>query len=497
MPKARTVATILGVITAAAAGAVAVQEARRRAQAAEAAAGGATPVAGTSRAARNTALAGVGAKTGGAYALHRARRAFASAERQVELDSAFELQTAESITEALGNMKGAMMKLGQMASYLDQGMPPQVREALAELQSNAPPMSAELAAQVVTEELGSSPELAFAEWDPVPIASASIGQVHRAITHDGRAVAVKVQYPGVGDAIRADLGNAGLLFSAMGMLFPGLEPGPLVAELRERLVEELDYRLEADNQHLFAEYYRDHPFIHVPDVVFELSTERVLTTELAEGVRFEEMEAWSQAERDLAAEAIFRFVFGSLYRVHAFNGDPHPGNYLFRPGGRVTFLDFGLVKRFTPDEITVLESMIQAMVLDRDIPRFREIITRIGMLPGGAAFTDADIEDYFGHFYDFVRRDETSTITPEYASETVRRFFDTSGPYGDVMKAANVPPAFVIIQRINLGLYAIFGQVRATANWRKISEELWPIVGGPPSTELGREAAAWAAAHGR
>ena len=495
MPKARTVATIVGVITAAAAGVLAVQEARRRSQ--EAASGGSAPVTGTSRGTRNVALAGVGAKAGSSYALHRARRAFASVERQTELDAAFELQTAESITEALGNMKGALMKLGQMASYLDQGMPPQIRETLAELQSNAPPMSAELSGGVVAEELGAPPELVFAEWDPQPIASASIGQVHRAITHDGRAVAVKVQYPGVGDAIRVDLDNAGLLFGAIGMLFPGLEPGPLVAELRERLVEELDYRLEAANQQLFADHYRDHPFIHVPDVLADLSTERVLTSELAEGVRFEEMETWSQAQRDLAAEAIFRFVFGSLYRIHAFNGDPHPGNYLFRPDGRVTFLDFGLVKRFTPDEIQVMESMIQAMVLDRDIPRFRGILTRIGMLQADAPFTDAQIEDYFGHFYNFVRLDETSTITSEYASETVRRFFDTSGPYGDVMKAANVPPAFVIIQRINLGLYAIFGQLHATANWRRISEELWPIVGGPPSTELGREAAAWATAHKR
>ncbi len=489
MPKGRTIAAVLGVVTAAAAGALAVQEARKRSMAPS---GG--PVDATSRGARNRALAGVGAKAGGSYALHRARRVFASADRQVALDQAFELKTAESVTEALGNMKGAMMKLGQMASYLDQGMPPHVRAALAELQSNAPPMSGELAGEVIERELGAPPEKVFATWDPTPIASASIGQVHRALTHDGRAVAVKVQYPGVGDAIRADLDNAGMLFAAMGMLFPGLEPEPLVAELRERLVEELDYRLEADNQRLFAAHYRDHPFIHIPDVVDELSGAAVLTTELAEGVRFEVLETWSQPERDLAAETIFRFVFGSLYRFHTFNGDPHPGNYLFRPGGQVTFLDFGLVKHFEPPDIDVLESMIQAMVLDRDIPRYRAILERIGMLRPGLPFTDAEVEDYFGHFYDFVLRDEVATITPEYASETVRRFFDTGGPYGPMMKAANVPPAFVIIQRINLGLYAIFGQLRATANWRRISEELWPIVGRPPTTDLGRQDAAWMAA---
>ena len=490
--RARTAGKVLGVIVAAAAGVLAVQEARKRAAAAAPAG---RPVETTTRAARSAAMAGIGAKAGGSYALHRARRAFASAERQSELDTQFELKTAESITEALGNMKGAMMKLGQMASYLDQGMPEHVRQALAELQSNAPPMSAELAAEVVREELGDAPERIFAEWDPQPIASASIGQVHRAITKDGRAVAVKVQYPGVGEAIRSDLDNAGLLFGAMGMLFPGLEPEPLVQELRERLVEELDYRLEASNQRLFADFYRGHPFIHVPEVVDDLCTERVLTTELAEGVRFEVAETWSQEERDLAAEAIFRFVFGSLYRLHAFNGDPHPGNYLFRPGGQVTFLDFGLVKRFAPGEIKVLERMITAMVLDRDIPEYRRTIEEIGMLQPGAPFTNEEVEDYFGHFYDFVLRDEVSTITSEYASETVRRFFDAGGPYGPIMKSANVPPAFVIIQRINLGLYAIFGQLHATANWRRISEELWPFVGGPPSTELGRRAAAWTAAH--
>jgi predicted unusual protein kinase regulating ubiquinone biosynthesis (AarF/ABC1/UbiB family) len=489
MPKARTVAKVLGLVTAATAGAIAVQEARKRMAATEPG----RPLDATTRSARTAAVAGMGARAGSTYALHRARRAFASAERQKELDARFELKTAESIADALGNMKGAMMKLGQMASYLDQGMPEPVREALAELQANAPPMSAELAAQVVEEELGKPPTEVFDTWDPAPIAAASIGQVHRAITRDGRAVAVKVQYPGVGAAIRADLDNAGLLFGAMGMLFPGLEPGPLVEELRARLVEELDYRIEADNQQLFADFYRGHPFIHIPEVVHELSTERVLTTELAEGARFDEVETWSQAERDLAAESIYRFVFGSLYRLHAFNGDPHPGNYLFRPGGQVTFLDFGLVKRFEPESVVQAEAMIKAMVIDRDIPRYRQILTDVGMLKDDGSLTDEQIQDYFGHFYDFVMQDGVTTITSEYASETVKRFFDTSGPHGEVMRAANVPPPFVIIQRINLGLYAILGQLHATANWRRIAEEIWPMIEGPPSTELGRQAAAWAA----
>ena len=442
---------------------------------------------------RTAQLVGLGARSGQAWALHRARRLFADAERRTELDTAFELRTAEQVAATLGNMKGAMMKIGQMASYLDAALPEPVRDALADLQQDAPPMSGELAAGVVAAELGLPPEDVFAEWDPVPIAAASIGQVHRAITTDGRAVAVKVQYPGISEAIAADLDNAGLLFGGLGMLYPGLEPGPLVDELRARVLEELDYRIEAAHQREFAEFYRDHPFLHVPEVIDELSTRRVLTTELTTGARFDEVVTWDQAERDLAGEAIFRFVFRGLYRLHNFNGDPQPGNYLFRPGGQVTFLDFGLCKRFDKAEVQVFSEMVQAMVIDRDIARFRRVVEEVGLLAPGLPFTDDQVEDYFGHFYDFIKESETLTMTEEFASETVRRMFDAGGAHADITKAANVPPSFVIIQRINLGLYALLGRLEATANWREIANELWPFVDGPPSTDLGRAEQAWLA----
>jgi predicted unusual protein kinase regulating ubiquinone biosynthesis (AarF/ABC1/UbiB family) len=444
-----------------------------------------------SRADRTVQLARVGGRTGAAFARHRARRVFASAARRDELDRRFELHTAEQIADALGNMKGAMMKLGQMVSYVSAGLPPHVTEALASLQQDAPPMAPELAAEAVERELGRPVDQLFEEWDPLPIASASIGQVHRAITRDGRAVAVKVQYPGVDQAIKADLDNAGLLFSAMAMAFPGLEPEPLVEELRARIVEELDYGLEARNQQLFVDYYRGHPFIHVPGVLHELSTRRVLVTELAEGARFTEMEEWSQEETNLAAEAIYRFVFRGLYRIQAFNGDPHPGNYLFRPGGQVTFLDFGLVKHFTPGELFIFEDMIRAMIDENDMKRFRSIVEAAGLLKPGQDLSDDMVREYYGHFYEFVLDDEVVTITPEWSDATVARFFDASGPYGEVMKASNVPPSFAIIQRINLGLMAILGELRATANFRRIANELWPWVDGPPSTDMGRAEAAW------
>ena len=151
----------------------------------------------------------------------------------------------------------------------------------------------------------------------------------------------------------------------------------------------------------------------MPRVIDELSTARVLTTELADGARFAEVEQWSQAERDLAGEAIYRFVFRSIYRLHAFNGDPHPGNYLFRPGGHVTFLDFGLVKRYQPEEVALFESLIRTFVVEHDVPAFRRLMEDAQRAPPRPALTDDDVAGYFGHFYELVmRRPRCSRSTP-------------------------------------------------------------------------------------
>ncbi|MGZ4798055.1 MAG: ABC1 kinase family protein [Acidimicrobiia bacterium] len=451
------------------------------------------PVLGSTLVARNARLARLGVRAGGRHALAKAQGVFVSAQRREELDRSVELRHAEDVARELGQMKGALMKLGQMVSYLDEGLPEHVRIALSELQQDAPPMSVELAAATLERELGAPPDRLFVEFDPDPIAAASIGQVHRAVTRDGRAVAVKIQYPGVADAVQSDLGNVGLLFGGIGRAYPGFEAGPLVDELRARLREELDYGLEARRQQRFAEYYADHPFVHVPEVLAELSTTRVLTSELAVGARFAEAQTWSQAQRDLAGEAIFRFVFRSFYRLRLFNGDPHPGNYLFRPDGRVTFLDFGLVKEFAPEDIALIRRLIETIVLDPDPAAFRDAMERAGFLRTGAAVEDEMIVEYFGHFYAHLRERGAHPITSEFASEVVRRFFDVRGPYADVMQHANVPPAFVVVQRVNLGLFAVLAQLGASADWRSVAEELWPWVDAPPSSALGRAEAAWLA----
>jgi len=441
-----------------------------------------------SRLGRGAALARLALRIGGRYLARSPRLIFASVERRSELRQELALRTADDVAEELGSMKGALMKLGQMASYIDEDMPETFRTAMARLQHNAPPMTPELAASVIADELRADPERVFARWDALPFAAASIGQVHRAITHEGRAVAVKVQYPGIGRTITSDVRNVALLRRVAAAAFPGLDTRSLIDELGERLAEEIDYQLEAENQELFARYYEGHPVIHVPHVFSELSTARVLTSELVGGSRLEEVLRWNQREKDMAAETIHRFVARSLYRLHAFNGDPHPGNYLFHGRGRVSFLDFGLTKRFRTEDLAPLVDALRSLVIEGDGDRFRAALERAGFLRPGAPVPTDMVVDRFGLFYATVRRDAPMTITPAYASQIVRRFFDARGPLAPY---SDVPRAYVILQRINLGLYAVLGSLNATANWRRISEEIWPFVSGPPSTPIGEAEARW------
>jgi len=426
---------------------------------------------------------------GGARYAGSAPRLFVTAGEQRQLlREDLALQTAEDVADTLGAMKGVMMKIGQMASYVDDGLSPAVRRTLARLQDSVPPMSPQLAAAVVAEELGAPPERAFARWDPQPIAAASIGQVHRAVTLDGRAVAVKVQYPGIAETIAADLGNVALLRRMLRIAAPAQDIDALLTELRERVLEEVDYRREASNQSLLAGYYDGHPTIHIPRVISELSTRRMVTSELSGGSRFAALASWSQQERDLAAETIYRFVFRSLYEARAFNGDPHPGNYLFHGDGRVTFLDFGLVKHFTQAELQPLLQMARTVCVEHDPEAFRRGLENAGFLRPHAPLSTQAIVEHLAVFYDTIREPGPLTITGDYASSVVRRFFDVHSPVAEYI---SVPRSYVLLQRINLGLFAVLGELTATADWRAIAEEIWPFTRGPASTPMGEAEAAW------
>src|SRR3954447_22290615 len=265
-----------------------------------------------------------------------------------------QIDAAEQIVAVLGTMKGAAMKLGQVLSFLDVGLVPEdyreeFQRKLAELRDAAPKVSFKDMKKVLESQYDDKLENVFATFAPVPIAAASIGQVYKARLDDGRCVAVKVQYPGVAEAVRSDLQNLGLILRLMKSVAPGLDVGAVATEVRDRIGEELDYELEAQNQRTMSRAFRGHPFIVVPDVVTSLSHERVVVTEFVDGRGFEEFKQLPAPERDRIGEIIFRFYFGSMYRLRMFSGDPHPGNMLLLDDGKMAFLDFGLFKVLEPE----------------------------------------------------------------------------------------------------------------------------------------------------
>jgi predicted unusual protein kinase regulating ubiquinone biosynthesis (AarF/ABC1/UbiB family) len=272
---------------------------------------------------------------------------------------------------------------------------------------------------------------------------------------------------------------------------PSQDVDGLVAELRDRVLEELDYRREAVNQQRLHDYFAGHPTISVPRIIPELSTRRVVTSELVTGARFAEVVSWPQEERDLAGETLYRFVFRSLYEMRAFNGDPHPGNYVFHGGGKITFLDFGMVKHFTDADILPLMQMARTLCVDDDPGRFRASLEEAGFLVPGAPLSDTEVVDHLAVFYQLIRERAAVTVTGEYASAVVRRFFDVRSP---VAQWARIPRSYVVLQRINLGLFALLGEMKATANWRAIAEEIWPFMQAPPTTPIGVAELDWLAA---
>ncbi|MCL2430683.1 MAG: AarF/ABC1/UbiB kinase family protein, partial [Alphaproteobacteria bacterium] len=309
----------------------------------------------------------------------------ASARRQLE--------TAKQIVAVLGTMKGAAMKLGQVMSFLDVGLVPEehreeFQRELAKLRDAAPAVSFKQMRRVIEEDLEEKIGAVFSDFDEEPVAAASIGQVYRATLRDdprgtgagGRDVAVKVQYPGVASAVRADRQNLDLILRLMKRMTPALDVRALAKEIRERIVEELDYELEAQNQRSLWRIFAGHPFIAVPEVIGALSRERVLVTELVRGEGFETIKERPRHERDRIGEIVFRFYLGCLYRHREFSGDPHPGNFMLLPDGRVAFLDFGLFKRIDAGPVE-LELACQRAVTEGDAPELHRLLAEARFLP--------------------------------------------------------------------------------------------------------------------
>jgi predicted unusual protein kinase regulating ubiquinone biosynthesis (AarF/ABC1/UbiB family) len=402
------------------------------------------------------------------------------------------IEAAEQIVTALGTMKGAAMKVGQVMSFLDVGVVPEdyreeFQRRLAALRDAAPTVGFKDMRKVIEQELGDRLSGVFEEFQEEPIAAASIGQVYRArLAEDGREVAVKVQYPGVAAAVRADMQNLGLILRLVKRIAPGLDPQAIGNEIRNRIEEELDYELEAQNQRSLSRIFRGHPFIVVPAVVSSLSHERVMVSEYVEGTGFETLKSYSQEERDRIAEIQFRFYFGCLYRHHQFSGDPHPGNSMLMADGRMAFLDFGLYKRMPPGAVE-LEMAVARAIVEGDTDTIMRLGTETGFFPDPEKFEPDKVLEHFRAATSWYTEDEYIQLTPEYATQVLIDMSDPRSEYFGQLRHESAPPDHLFGRRMEVLTLAVISQLHARGNFHRIARE-W-FYGDPPSTELGEQEA--------
>jgi predicted unusual protein kinase regulating ubiquinone biosynthesis (AarF/ABC1/UbiB family) len=403
------------------------------------------------------------------------------------------VEAAQQIVSALGTMKGAAMKLGQVMSFLDVGLVPEeyreeFQRKLGELRDAAPKVRFSDMRKVVESELGEKIGDAFAEFDETPIAAASIGQVYRARLHDGREVAVKVQYPGVAQAVRADMQNLGMILRLLKRIAPGLDVKATAEEVRSRIGDELDYELEAQNQRSMARIFRGHPFIVVPDVVTSLTREKVIVSEFVSGLGFDAIKQLDQPTRNRVGETVFRFYFGCMYRHHQFSGDPHPGNFLLMDDGRVAFLDFGLFK-VMPSTLLEIELACQRAGHEGDGDELKRIWTETGFLKHPENFRPDKLLAQFRDATWWYVLDEHIELEPEIATQVMIDMSDPRSQHFGQMRHETLPADHLFGRRVEMLTLAVLSQLRTHANFHRIARE-W-IYGDEPVTELGREEAAF------
>jgi predicted unusual protein kinase regulating ubiquinone biosynthesis (AarF/ABC1/UbiB family) len=439
---------------------------------------------------RRTAQVGSVVGTQGArYAGTRAANLARSREEAADALERRHLEAAERMVATLGRMKGAAMKIGQLASFIDtEFLPPEYRdlyqEHLAQLRTQAPTMPWTQVRKVLDQEWEEPCEELFEQIEHEAAAAASIGQVHRAVLPDGRRVAVKIQYPGVAEAIAADMQNAGLILRMAKALAPGLDAKAAAAELKERVMEELDYELEAQNQRSFARGYRGHPFIHVPDVVTRLSTQRVLVSEWVDGAGFEEVKQLPQADRDRFGEIVYRFCFGSIFHLQHFNADAHPGNYLLMPDGRVAFLDFGMTKHLDKDQIELEITALDA-IFDGDPERLRVALHDLGFLNNPQKVDAEQLMEHVKTVGGWYMEDREVTVDSRRVMDAIAAVSDPRSEFYRLMRRENLPANELMGRRMESGVLAVLGQLEATRNWYRIGREWW--FADPPATQLGEQ----------
>jgi len=328
-------------------------------------------------------------------------------------DQPIDINALASLVISIGQLKGMAMKTGQLLSYLDLPLPPEMRSALAVLQTHSPPMPFERVADIVRAELGARAGLLLEHMAPMPAAAASIGQVHRARLPDGTEVAVKVQYPGIEKAIASDFRAAAVGKRFVGLIAPGASVDAVVREARRALLEECDYEREALYQQRFARIYRDHPTLAVPAVHRSYCSRRVLTTSWVDGLRFDDFIAATPPglERDRFGRALFEFYVGTLLRHGLYNWDPHPGNYVFCADGRLAMLDYGSTREFDRVFVQKLAALARAVRADTRAALHAALVA-LGMVPDDDTYDFQSARSLVRSFYGAMLRDESLSIEP-------------------------------------------------------------------------------------
>jgi predicted unusual protein kinase regulating ubiquinone biosynthesis (AarF/ABC1/UbiB family) len=404
---------------------------------------------------------------------------------------ATELQqrTAAQLFKVLGELKGGAMKLGQAMSVLEAALPEEVaapyRAALTRLQEAAPPLPARTVHQILAAHLGTDWRRKFRSFDDRPAAAASIGQVHRAVWHDGREVAVKVQYPGAGSALISDLNQLGRVARMFAVLSPGMDVKPLLGELKARVSEELDYRLEAASQAAFAEAYDGDPDIAVPHLVE--GTEQVLVTEWMEGTPLSAIiREGSRAERDRAGQLMARFLYSGPARAGLLHADPHPGNFRLLPDGRLGVLDFGAVNRL-PEGLPEPAGRLARLALKGDAQAVYDGLRTEGFILPTVQIDPQPLLDFLLPLLDPIA-DEEFTFTRAWLRAEATRVADPRNPASALGRQLNLPPSYLLIHRVTIGTIGVLCQLQATAPYRG-EVEMWQPGFAEPGTKAATHAA--------
>lgn len=398
-------------------------------------------------------LAGMTASVASRYAKTRIKSLFQSPESAEKERSLIHEINGLEIAKTLGELKGAIMKIGQMASVVGDVLPKELAEPLKALQREAPPMAFSGIAQQIERELGAPPERLFHRFDSTPFASASIGQVHRAVTDDGREVVVKVQYPGVDQAVDSDLAHLKFLLRASGLVtLKRKHLDALFLEIKTRLHEELDYCNEADNVRLFYNYHQQHPFVIVPEVIGERSSQRVLTLSYEAGDRISELDpkVYTQELRNQIGCNLFRLFTAQLFDFHTIHADPNPGNFAFRPDGTIILYDFGCIKKIPESIVQAYRRTVYCSIVE-DYPGIEQ-----GLLELGVRDPEGPVVDF-----DFYKKWRDLFIQPLLSAE--KYDYGASNLHDEAMKlipssiqrmASFKPPVdLVFIDRTIVGHY--------------------------------------------